>query len=128
MNAIPKKQRREQTEDPPRETTIRTQAAVNLFKAAKSMGVLDRLLLVLSWYCGIVVGDDLDLPRPGERRSDKWRGLERENTGSLGHTSTTRSGESSWSDLKARERWRRLEAKEKLRKQQRLKDERSRGD
>jgi hypothetical protein len=123
MSAIPKK-----TGDLPREITQKTQAAVNLFKAAKSMGVLDRLLLVLSWYCGIVVGDDLDLPRPGERRSDKWRGLERENTGFWDRTSIIGSGESSWSDLKARERWRRLEAKEKLRRQRRLKGERSRGD
>ncbi|HUU03007.1 MAG TPA: hypothetical protein VM425_16360 [Myxococcota bacterium] len=109
----------EQIHDIPGVITTRTQAALNLVNAAKAMGVLDRVLLVLSRLCGKMSVDFSDSPRPGERRQDKWRGQEREDTEYLGPTDTTTSGELSASDQRARERWRRLEAKEKQKKRRR---------
>jgi len=101
------------------EITTRTQVALDLVNAAKGMGILDRVMLVLSQLCGKVSGDISDLPRPGERRKEEWRGQGKEDTECWDPTDTTTSGELSASDQRARERWRRLEAKEKQKKRQR---------
>ncbi|HUT99980.1 MAG TPA: hypothetical protein VM425_00920 [Myxococcota bacterium] len=101
------------------EITTRTQVALDLVNAAKGMGILDRVMLVLSQLCGKVSGDISDLPRPGERRKEEWRGQGKEDTECWDPTDTTTSGEVSASDQRARERWRRLEAKEKQKKRQR---------
>ncbi len=115
----------EQNQDTPGVITKRTQVALNLVNAAKGMGILDRVMLVLSQLYGKVGGDFSDLPRPGERRQNEWRGQRREDTEFWDHTDTTTSGELSASDQRARERWRRLEAKEKQKKKQRRCDDRS---
>jgi hypothetical protein len=99
MDAIPKK-----TEDTSREITQRTQAAVNLVNAARAMGVLDRLLLVLSQLRGKLGGEAIDSPRLGERRIDTWRGREK-GTVSLDHTSTEESGESDSLDRMGDKLW-----------------------
>ena len=117
MNTNLKKQTTKRTEALPREITTKTQAAINVVQMAVSLGFFDRLLDVISGRCGRLFGDAFDSPRPGEGRIEKWRGEERVGTASLDPVSTTASGESSLLDQRDRERWRRLEAKERRRRQ-----------
>ncbi len=110
MKMTRKKQVRKPIEDTSREITLRTQAAMNLVNAAKAMGVLDRLLLVLSQLCG-KFGETTDSPRPGERRIDTWRGNEL--SAFLVRTDTEESGESSLLDQMGDKLWSRFRQKKK---------------
>jgi hypothetical protein len=112
------------------EVTIKTKAAMNLVSAAKAMGVLDRLLLVLSRLCGRFSCDATDSPRLGERRSDKWHGEdgEKRDTEFEVRTSMEGSGGLKLSELPARERWRVLLQNETLEREERNSKKRSRED
>ena len=120
MSSNAKKKRSEMVDDEdytliPGEITIRTQAAVNLVKAAKAMGILDRLLLVLSHVCGKLGGESTDSPRPGERRVCEWRG--KNHSGCLVLTDTEESGESSSLDQMGDKLWSRFKQKRKQQQQ-----------
>jgi hypothetical protein len=112
------------------EVTIKTKAAMNLVSAAKAMGVLDRLLLVLSRLCGRFSCDATDSPRLGERRSDKWHGEDGEgrDTEFEVRTSTEGSGGLKLSELPARERWRVFLQNERLEREEQTSKKRSRED
>ena len=112
------------------EVTIKTQAAMNLVNAAKAMGVLDRLLLVLSRLCGRFNPDATDSPRLGERRSDKWHGEDGEerDTESEVRTSMEGSGGLKLSELPARERWRVVLRNERLESEKQTSKKRSQED
>jgi hypothetical protein len=99
----------------PNELTIKTQAAVNLVKAARALGVLDRVWLVLSRLYGSIAGVAANSPRRVERRKDKWRGQEK-GTVSLDPTSTDGSGESDSLDLMGDNLWSHFQRKAKRKK------------
>jgi hypothetical protein len=106
-----KKQFENHFDDPSRDITKKTQAAVNLVKAAEAMGVLDRLLLVLSLLRGKLGGETTDSSRPGERRIDTWRGDEL--SAFSARTDTGESGESYWLDRMGDKLWSRFRQKKK---------------
>jgi hypothetical protein len=99
----------------PDEPTFKTKAAVNLVKAARAMGILDRVWLVLSQLYGNITGVAANSPRRVERRKDKWRGQEK-GTVSLDLTSTDGSGESDSLDRMGDNLWSLFRQKTKPRK------------
>jgi hypothetical protein len=99
----------------PDEPTFKTKAAVNLVKAARAMGILDRVWLVLSQLYGNITGVAANSPRRVERRKDKWRGQEK-GTVSLDLTGTDGSGESDSLDLMGDSMWSHFQRKAKRKK------------
>jgi len=94
MKTSLKKQFENPFDDASQDITQKTQAAVNLVNVASALGVLDRLLLVLSQCCGIVFGNADALPRPGEEVGEKWHGKDREEYPCTSRDDTGKSGES----------------------------------
>jgi len=103
--------------DPRAEITVNTKSAIRVVQMAEDLGFLDRLLAVLSEYCGKLGCDTADSPRLGERRIDKCRGgKDQENTEFTDPTSTGGNGKSSPSPLTEPDLWQCL-----IRKQRRIK-------
>ena len=120
MSTSPKRELRTRADDKdfgflPNELTLKTKAAVNLVKAARAMGILDRVWLVLSRLYGSISGVAANSPRRVERRKDKWRGQEK-GTVSLDLTSTDVSGESDSLDLMGDSMWNHFQRKAKRKK------------
>jgi len=116
MGATAEKNRR--YDDIPGEITIRTQAAKKLISAAETMGILGRLVELLSRRCGIIFGSKANSPCQTGRRKDKWHGQEdrRKDTEFLDRIDTEADGESSQYDLMAQKIISRLEQKKKPKK------------
>lgn len=95
--------------------TVRTRAAIGLLSAARVMGILDRVWLVLSRLHGNIDGVAANSPRRVERRETKWRGQEK-GTVSLDPTSTDGSGESDSLDLMGDNLWSLFQQKTKPKK------------
>jgi hypothetical protein len=94
MKTSLKKQFENPFDDASQDITQKTQAAMNLVNAASALGVLDRLLLVLSRCCGIVFGNADALPKPGEEVEEKWHGKDREEFPCTNQDDTGKTGES----------------------------------
>ena len=100
----------------PGEITALTKAAIKMAELADSMGVTSRLAKVLSDRCDKLSGNATDSPRPGERRTTKWRGQEKDIEYEA-LIDTEEDGESNSLDQMAAEAWRRLRRKLRRKKQ-----------
>ena len=103
----------------PAEITTKTQAAMDMVKMAESLGLFDRLILVMSRRCGRFGANATDSPSLTERRKKEWHGEDekKEVTGSEDHTSTGDSGVLKLSELPAKERWRVFQKRERQEKE-----------
>jgi len=100
----------------PGEITALTKAAIKMADLADTMGVTSRLAKVLSDRCDKLSGNATDSPRPGERRTTKWRGQEKDIEYEA-LIDTEEDGESNSLDQMAAEAWRRLRRKLRRKKQ-----------
>ena len=98
-----------------REDTVKTQAAKKLIDTAETIGVLDRMWLVLSRHYSKIAGVAANSPRRVERRNEQWRDQEK-GTVSLDPTSTDGSGESDSLDRMGDKLWSHFQQKSKPKK------------
>jgi hypothetical protein len=112
------KKRRRWDDEIPDEITHRTHAAKKLIDAAETMGVLGRLMQLLSRRCGNIFGGKANSPCQGERRKNKWRGEEdrKRSTESSDLIDMEADGESSQYDQMAQQLIELLEQKPKPKK------------
>ena len=118
MGATVNKQKRRWDDEIPNEITHRTHAAKKIIDAAETMGILGRLMQLLSRRCGIITGSKANSPCQGERRKKKWRGEEdrKRSTESSDRIDTEADGESSQYDQMAQQLIEQIERKPKPKK------------
>ena len=118
MSSIVNTERRRWDDEITNEITQRTHAAKKIIDAAETMGILGRLMELLSRRCGIIFGSKANSPCQTERRKHKWHGQEdpKKGTEFLDRIDMEADGESAQYDQMAESIIKRLEQKPKPKK------------